>query len=365
VKADLVIRTDGNDSLGGLDIRAVTSREHYPVVIHKVTTFESWRPSVLDDSTIVIAFDRNDDRRFERCAYVFFRSRLRGALTNCRRDFIASLSVSRPSASSISVAVPVSQTHMQYRWAVFSYFRGSGSCSDVCADVVPNRYPLLLHDFQGPVVRYETNDDLLAWRVSNSTNHPFRFKVSDGLAGSGLAAWEVQRRPVNVAGWETLATGTRDGWREPVVPGTSGSWHYRVVATDRNGNVTRWLERNVLIPFDVAIGGPGTFVGDVELSADVDAFMGSLVGLDAGDSYQHMLEPPLGVCGSMLLVGPGDGDWVVEVRDDDVVVATVSADQYADGQRRTLFFGGACAASTFTFTVVSGSGFAVDAVFAS
>ncbi len=86
VAAHNFTKSDGNDSRGRLDLRSVSVSHTATGVAHKVTTYNSWTSRSLGaDSFFIIQIDKNHDQRYERCAFIFFASRLRGSLTNCRR----------------------------------------------------------------------------------------------------------------------------------------------------------------------------------------------------------------------------------------------------------------------------------------
>jgi hypothetical protein len=361
VGADTLSRTDGNDTPGPLDIRLVSVRHEMDNVVHRIVTFSGWNASDLgSDSVFVIAIDRNGDRRFDRCAFIYYRAHLRGSLTNCWHQVFRSLEVGKRSRNAVWIKIPTADTNDQYRWAGFSDYSGPAPCADVCSDVVPNRYPLMLHDFLPPEVSL-SNTQLREWRGSTTTQYRFPFVVSDGPSGSGVASWKVQRARLGSGGWTTIVEGKGDGPRSPSMVGSAGAWKQRIVAIDGRGNQTISRERAVLIPTDVADVDDGAFTGIPTTIYDTDAYLGTYVELDVGESYEVTLDP-LGNCGYVYMIGPGGGDWVVDVAANNVPITTLTAESFAPGQRRTLYEGGGCSATTYTFTVTGGSGFGVDAV---
>lgn len=104
-------KTDGNDSPSRIDLKAVSVSHTSTGVVHKVQTYNPWTPASLQhDSFFVIQIDKNNDRRYERCAFIFYRSRLRGSLSNCRAQFIRYLPVAKLSGTSARITIPKSET---------------------------------------------------------------------------------------------------------------------------------------------------------------------------------------------------------------------------------------------------------------
>jgi hypothetical protein len=216
--AHTVTRTDGNDSPGKLDLRSTSVSHTSTGVVHKVTTYGTWTaPSLGNDSFFIIQIDKNNDRTYERCAFIFYASRLRGSLTNCRRTFIRSLPVAKLSGTTAKITIPKSLLTPQYWWGVASLWDGPAPCGNGCVDFVPNTFPDVRHDLTPPVITMATTP-LRVWEISETPLFNFTFTVSD--AHSGMKSWRVERRTFEQTTWEVVSTGTGSGTRIRRSPGS-------------------------------------------------------------------------------------------------------------------------------------------------
>jgi hypothetical protein len=359
-------RNDGNDSPGRLDIRSASVGHKNTSVVHTVRTYEGWTPRSLgNDSFLIVEIDTNLDNDFERCAFIFFAGgRLRGSLTNCGRTFIRQLPVSKPSAAVARVTIPTANTGRVYRWVAFSYWTGRPArCSDLCFDAAPNRPPPILHDLKPPVVQM-TQATLRVWEVSTTPSFPFPFTVSD--ADSGMGSWKVLRAPEGAGSLTIVASGNGGGAKSPTIIGVPGQqrW-FHVEARDRQGNRRIGPERQVLVPLDDdELGTAGVFsAGAVPGTIDSDAWGGTYTTLAQGESLTYTYVDSGGGCREFALIGPGSGDWFVDVNEGGSV-GGIQAVDFDDTQRQTLYETQLCTDITITITVVSGSGFGVDAILA-
>jgi hypothetical protein len=365
VAAHTFTKSDGNDSLGRLDIRAASVKHKGKNVVHTIRTYEGWTPQSLgNDSYIVVLLDKNFDDDFELCAFVFFAAdRLRGSLTNCNRTYIRKLPVSKPAKAVASIKIPTENTGQVYRWVVFSYWTGlPARCSDLCFDAAPNQPPPILHDLKPPVVTMPESNLLRVWDVGTTSDFAFPFEVTD--AHSGVDSWTIQRSPSSGSPvWTTVFSGTGSGSKSPTIVGTpTGLFKFRVRAVDKQGNVVIGDIRHVHVPTDVLPTGPGAFsdTGVVE-TPDPDAWGGGFVPLDATESFTFTFTDPTG-CGWIELIGPGSGDWVVEISIGGSIRPILASD-LDDSQRQTLWSEGCVTSGTiFILTVESGDGFGIDAI---
>jgi hypothetical protein len=360
-------KSDGNDSPGRLDIRSVSVSHKDSSVVHGVKTYEGWSAKSLgDDSFFIVGIDTNFDDDFERCAFILSVGRLRGSLTNCRQRFFRTLPVTKPSRTMVKVTIPGGELPGVYRWAVFSYWTGPPArCSVECVDAAPNRPPPILHDLTPPLIEMAT-DPLRVWESATMPDFVFPFSVSD--AHTGVASWSVQSRPLGTTTWTTVSTGSGEGPQDPSFTGVApGQYQYRVVVIDGHDNRTNGPSRLVYVPTDVdADTGPGTSVVGVD-TADVTAYGGSYVALnELADSYTIVFDHTGGPCRQLELIGPGSGDWEVQVSDGVNPITTLQATDFDDTQRQTLYSEELCADATRIFAVTGGTngsaGFGVDAV---
>jgi hypothetical protein len=362
--AHVFTKLDGNDSPSKIDLRSASVSHTPSSVVHRVQTYNPWTPrSLQHDSFFVIGINKDSDRAYERCAFIYYTTRLRGQLSNCGAQFISPLPVVKSSGTTARITIPKSQTGAVYRWWAGTVWVGAPPCRNVCRDFAPNRLPDILHDLKPPTVAM-SQALLNTWEVSDSMTFPFTFTVSD--QDSGIKAWTVQRRPwLTTGAWGNVVTGSGAGVRTPDVPSTGGWFEYRVVATDRHGNRTVGPTRWVFEASDVdELTGPGTFAPAATPVGDPGAFGGDYVPLDdPGDSYEvTFTDPDDGNARDVKFFGPGDGTWVVEIFMDNVSLGLLSAGDVGDGQREVLREDTMSQTVTYRFVLQSGSGFGIDAV---
>ena len=102
-------RNDGNDSPSKIDLKAVSVSHTSTGIVHKVQTYNSWTPASLQhDSFFVIGINKDADARYERCAFIYFTSRLRGQLSNCGSQFISFLPVAKLNGTTAKITDPES-----------------------------------------------------------------------------------------------------------------------------------------------------------------------------------------------------------------------------------------------------------------
>jgi hypothetical protein len=352
-------KTDGNDSPGKIDLKAVSVSHTSTSVVHKVQTFNAWTPQSLgDDSFFIIQIDKNNDRNYERCAFIFYTSRLRGSLTNCGNVFIRFLPVAKLSGTTAKITIPKTETGNVYWWAGVSVWDGPSPCANVCVDFAPNRFPDILHDLKPPVVQM-TQEPLRVWESFEDANFRFPFFVSD--ANSGIDFWKVRRVNQEAGTQTTVSTGGGTANQNPLIAGVAGQqrW-FHVEAFDRQGNRKIGPERQVLVPFDDdELGSAGVFsAGAVPGVLNSDAYGGTYTTLAVGETLTYTYNDTGFGCREFSLIGPGSGDWIVGV---DVGGSGEGASAPGGGQRQTLFSTQVCSDTTITIEVQSGSGFAVDA----
>lgn len=367
-------RNDGNDSPGRLDIRSASVGHANNRVVHTVRTYDGWTPRSLgNDSFLIIEIDKNFDNDFERCAFIFFAGgRLRGSLTNCGRTFIRQLPVSKPSPAVARVTIPTADTGQAYRWVAFSYWTGlPARCSDLCFDAAPNRPPPILHDLIPPVVTMPS-DPLRAWEGASGNdavvNFPFSLSDPGGSSSSGLATWSIQGRSIGSPVWaDAGVSGTGGGAKEPTINGVEGTGvDYRVVAVDKHGNRTISPSRRVYIPTDEDDLDPVGFSDPPVEVSDTSAFGGTLTEMSTG-TFTYTWTP--GTDCLFELIGPGFGDYWVQVTVDGGTTHNILDDYFPDEPRLTLFSNGdgegaGICGSEYVVTWLTGT-FALDAVLAS
>jgi hypothetical protein len=362
-------KSDGNDVKGKLDIRSVTvSHTATGAVVYRFRTYNSWTARELGPRRsffiIQISEDGPTDRNYDLCAFIFFASgKLRGSLTDCGQTRFRGLNVAKLSGTTAKLTIPKPALPSIYWWGSASVWFGPAPCADGCVDFAPNRYPDLLHDLLPPSISMTTSA-LRIWEGSNGTDTTFDFPFNVTDANVGMKSWKVESRLVGETTWHQEAAGTGGGSKNPTITELAGQYTYRVTAIDKQGNKAT-KSRPVFVPTDVTDpGGPGTFTGGATTIV-AGAYGGDLVALnDTGDEYRLEYVDPGGPCRAFDVIGPGTGDWVVQVEAPDLSISgPLAATDFPDDQRQRLFkLASICGDFTITFTVTSGSGFAIDAV---
>ena len=362
VAAHNFTKSDGNDSRGRLDLRSVSVSHTATGVVHKVTTYNSWTSRSLGaDSFFIIQIDKNDDRNYERCAFIFFTNRLRGSLTNCGARFIQFLPVTKLSGTTAKITVPKSQTGSVYWWAAASLWDGPAPCGNGCVDFAPNNFPDILHDMLPPILTM-TTDPLRIWELptdSTTANFGLPFSLSDPDAG--IKSWTVQSHAIGSGNWTFVISGTGAGSKDPPITSVEGArLDYRVVAKDRQGNRTIGLTRRVYIPKDdddpvIAAG----FSVPPAPASDVTAFGDSYSQMSSG-TFTYTWTPNPADC-LFELIGPGSGPWNVTVTPLGGSPTIIDDMSFTDAPRQTLYSNNDCNATSYVVTWNSGT-FGLDAV---
>ena len=354
-------RNDGNDSPGKLDLRSVSVSHTSSAVVHKVRTYDSWTPRSLGSkSFFLIQIDKNDAAQgvYERCAFIFYTTRLRGSLTNCKDQFIRYLPVAKLAGTVATITIPKSQTGNVYWWAGASSWSGRAPCRGGCVDFTPDNFPDMLHDMIQPVVNLTTTP-LRVWESSTDANFTFPFTVSD--AHSGIKSWTVQRRQVGPPAWTFVASGTAAGPKNPeITDGVEGTrFDYRVVARDRQGNQRIRIRRIYIPTDDDNLGAAGVFSNPPTPDSNGAYFSGGYSPMAATETLTYTFTAPGGDC-TFELIGPGDGSWTIEVSADGGLATWVSDADRDDLPRQTIYSDASCA-TTYVVTVIAGT-FNLDAV---
>lgn len=357
VAAHTFTRNDGNDSPGKLDLRSASVSHTSTGVVHKVRTYEAWTARSLgNDSFFIIQIDKNNDRNYERCAFIFYTTRLRGSLTNCDSQFIKYLPVEKPSGTVAKITIPKSQTGNAYWWAVASRWDGPAPCGGGCVDFAPNNFPDMLHDMIPPVVNL-TSTPLRVWETSTTATFTFPFSLSD--AHAGIQSWTVQRRQVGSASWTFVTSGTAGGDKSPDIVGVEGTrFDYRVVAVDKQGNQTIRIRR-VYIPTDDDPGLVPLFSAPPAAAIDATAFGESYSQMSSG-TFTYTWTPDPTDC-LFEIVGPSSGTWEVTVTADGGTPTPISDALFAADLPRQILYSDNTCASEYVVTWVSGT-FGLDAV---
>jgi hypothetical protein len=351
-------KVDGNDSPGKLDLRAVSVSHTATGLVHTFRTYGPWTAKSLGaDSFFLIQIDKNKDRKYERCAFIFYSNRLRGSLTNCRAVFIQFLPVVKLSGTAAKITIPKSVIGNVYWWAGASRWDGPAPCRRGCIDFAPNNFPDILHDMIPPLVNMTTTP-LRVWLNSTTANFTFPFAVSD--QHSGIKSWTVQRRAVDTLTWSNVISGFSKGSKQPPIDGQGEGtrFEYRVVARDKQGNQRIGATRRVYIPTDDDDLAPAWFSVAPTPVSDSTAFGGGYSQMSSG-TFTYNWTP--GTDCLFELIGSGTGPWNVTVTPAGGTPMPIDDTMFTDAQRQTLFSNDDCSATQYIVTVNSGT-FGLDAV---
>jgi hypothetical protein len=307
---------DPNDTAGALDIRSAGVRHLHSgrVVVHHVQTFGDWSVGTLgDDSFFVILIDNAGTKRsFERCAFAF-RSRrgLRGALTNCRGNYITGLGVDKVGADAVDIKIDA-KLGSSYRWAAQTVFAASsGACRSSCVDAAPNVFPLPLHDVTAPETHVVA--PTLSSDVGTTSGVEVSYSASDS-GGAGLASWVLRRQVQDgVAGWEDLEVGSgpvsSSVQIDDLEEGTTTA--VRMVATDGQENIGT-STGYVAAPWDdasssVTAGYSGSWT---TASPPAGSYGGTLhVASAENATFELSMIVPADHRIEVVWVAPGTGTW--------------------------------------------------------
>jgi hypothetical protein len=295
--ANVITRTDGNDTAGPLDLASVRVSHATGASVFRITTRQHFRNSQInrDRGLFEVDFDTNADRKANFYAIVFFRrGGMRSWLFKGNGDRIAgTLSASRVSRRAVQVTVPLAKigNPKSYDFAAFSAFFATPCRSKApCIDSIPNRFPLIRHDLTGPKFTWNPIPPTYSTDVTANLAFPVGFTVKDDRYGSGVKDWTLQREEVGTATWVTVKVGTKLA-ATPKVTGVEQGKTYdlRVIVRDHQGNKTISTVERTSVPYDdgntffeysaswtSASGVSGAFLGTTH-AAGLDETVGFVV----------------------------------------------------------------------------------------
>ena len=173
-----------------------------------------------------------------------------------------------------------------YDFAALSVWR-SAPCSraNPCVDAIPNKYPLLRHDFTAPTAKW-TSAPIFSTDVTDIASFPVSFIVKDDRNGSGVKHWTLQYRIVAGAGWTTADSGSSAS-ATVLVPGQEGATvDYRLKMVDKQGNARISDPRSTVVPFDdrnsVFVYTSGSPITNDSVSG---AFLGTTSSIASGTTF--------------------------------------------------------------------------------
>ena len=359
---------DRDDSRSRLDIREVKRADDKDKMHFTITTWNSFKASALNIDKLRyfwIGFDRDrreaDGARFEYCVFIYFDGGLRWVATDCGKQFVAKGTASQPSSHTIRLTISMVSLGIflrDHEWAVASSWKGT-PCATRCIDQVPNKLPLFLRDFTPPHIALAPPP--LITKTSTSSSFPVEFKVTDPR-GSGIASWQLHAMHMGWSSWDTVASGSSSGNISVLFDGVEGAtYEFYVTAKDKQDNFKEGSYEDVVVPYDDDTA-PGRIIsGTVTTVADPTAYGGTLSVLSDTTSTYSFYGGSILDCPRIWLIGPGSGDWTIQITWNVTKQQTVSATDIPDGPRQVLWTSGACGAQ-YTVKLVSGTSVAIDAI---
>jgi hypothetical protein len=361
VGAAQIIRADGNDTAGPLDLARVKLTEIRGGDRFEIRTLSAFTASQLDgsDGGLEILFDTDADAKYERWALVFYGSGKIQGLLGGGHTTARKVPAHRVDPRTVSVDITHASLPARgsYDFTALSYWSAK-PCSDSkpCIDVIPNRYGLIRHDWTAPTIAW-TQVPAISTDASASLTFPVGFTVKDDRYGSGLDHWTLQGRGIGGA-WTDIESGT-SATPTVAIEGTEGAhYEFRVIAIDRQGNARTlagavtdvpWDDRNAVFEYST----PPILTNDVG-----EAFLGTTSVLATGTTITVTAPIPAAenLC---ILSGPTGSEQTayIELWIDGVHVRTLPGSDYRSQN---------CAAETIsagaqiTFEVVSAEPYVFD-----
>jgi hypothetical protein len=299
-------RTDGNDVKGALDLASVRLNEINGGDRFTIRTVTAFTATQLNgrNGWVEVDIDVNADRHFEYWVAVFYNNgRLRAVQGRGDRG-VRYVPVHRVDKRAVSfdLAHRYLGSSGSFDFATFSVWRAS-PCSkrNPCVDAIPNRYPLLRHDWKPPTIAWDSVP-ASSTDASDTLSFPVSFTVHDNKYGSGLDHWALQRS-ADGGPWVTVKTGHVAAPVVSVTGEEGAHYDFRVVAVDRQKNTSIKAGQSTDVPWDdanatafsysnpptTATGLPGPFLATTSTVANTDTIT---VTLAAGVSNLCVLGGP-------------------------------------------------------------------------
>jgi len=266
--ANVISRSDGNDTKGPLDLGGLKVSHVSGGSLFVISTLAAFTNKEVngDNGFFQVGIDTNADQRLNYYIDVFFASgRYRGVLFKPSGAVITyNLRAARVSPKAVKVTLPHSRIAQQgsYDFLIFSVYFGTPCAKkNPCVDAIPNRYPLIRHDFTPPTIAWTKAPQTYNSDASNSLVIPIRFKVSENTYGSGLKNWTVWRRDAGSSTWVKSYSGGVPSANADYIGTEGAAYDFRAIATDHQGNKTTsavfrsnepWDDRNALFTYSAA-----------------------------------------------------------------------------------------------------------------
>jgi hypothetical protein len=300
-----ISRSDGNDVPGPLDLASMRLTPISGGDRIQIRTLGKFTATQLDGDAgwFEVDFDTNADRKYDFWAVVFYAKGKLFAIQGQGQNALRKMPVRRVDTRTVSFDIAHRNLGniSSYDFVVYSIWRAK-PCSNAnpCVDTIPNRYPLIRHDFTAPTISWGAVPEI-SIDVSATLDFDVHATVHDDTYGSGVKRWTLQQRQ-NAGSWTTIASGRTKSVTESVTGVQGEVTIVRVLAVDKQGNrrtsstkktVVPWDDQNALF-FDYST--PGT-----EASAVSGAFLGTTSTLAQGTIVTATLPAGSDLC---FLGGP-------------------------------------------------------------
>jgi hypothetical protein len=249
-------RSDGNDTKGPLDLAGAKVSHAPGGSVFQINTLAPFTNAEANgrNGLFEVGMDTNADRNSNYFIDVFFAAgRFRGVLFKPSGSVITNnFKAARVSPKAVKVTLPHSQIIQKgsYDFLIFSaYFATPCTNKNPCVDAIPNRYPLIRHDYTPPTITWGAVPTYSS-DVTATVTFAAPFSLKDDVYGSGMKSWLLQRKAVGTSAWVTVKAGIA---LHPAVQvhGSEGtSYDLRIVSFDRQNNKRTSPTRRVNIPFD-------------------------------------------------------------------------------------------------------------------
>jgi hypothetical protein len=207
----------------------------------------------------------------------------------------------------VKVTLPHSQIIQKgsYDFLIFSaYFAAPCTNKNPCVDAIPNRYPLIRHDYTPPTMTWGAVPTYSS-DVTATVNFPVPFSLKDDVYGSGMKSWLLQRKAVGTSAWVFVKAGIA---LHPAVQvnGSEGtSYDLRVVSFDRQNNKRTSPTRRVNIPFDDRHPSLLTYTLQTPNDSVAGAFLGTTTSIATTGTLLFTM--PFDVTDICVVGGPTTG----------------------------------------------------------
>jgi hypothetical protein len=309
--ANVITRSDGNDTKGPLDLSGAKVSHVAGGSVFQINTLAPFTNAQANgkNGLFEVGIDSNADRNPNYFIDVFFAAgRFRGVLFKPSGSVISyNLKAARVSPKAVKVTLPHSQIIQKgsYDFLIFSaYFAAPCTNKNPCVDAIPNRYPLIRHDYTPPTMTWGAVPTYSS-DVTATVTFPVPFSLKDDVYGSGMKSWLLQRKAVGTSAWVFVKAGIA---LHPAVQvnGSEGtSYDLRVVSFDRQNNKRTSPTRRVNIPFDDRHPSLLTYTLQTPNDSVAGAFLGTTTSIATTGTLLFTM--PFDVTDICVIGGPTTG----------------------------------------------------------